>query len=319
MMLLCTSTLIALAIYTRNWPALPWFVCVYTVGTLLSYQCQVLGHEGTPGLVFKTPLFSKIHSVVAFLPVFLGPFGMWWMVEHMWHHNVVVDKCLRYGRQDAMPLRKAIFTLLFINIANVAIALVATILFAVCLVTILLYSVGLRTYAFPQSFPLPPYTKFPQTIHVGFMLNTMAAMAFNFTIYHFYGLMPIAFMFCAGGFMNGLHPLGMRQVQEHYFIKPKQPTYSNYTTVHNFALNINYHVEHHDFPTIPWSRLPQLRKIAPEFYNNIHYYTSYTSILWLFLFDNGIPIETVFEDSPVEGICFSGNFGTVFDSKNKKN
>jgi fatty acid desaturase len=33
-----------------------------------------------------------------------------------------------------------------------------------------------------------------------------------------------------------------------------------------FTLGTNYHCEHHDFPTIPLTKLGQLRKIAPEFY-----------------------------------------------------
>merc|ERR1740138_1257245 len=28
----------------------------------------------------------------------------------------------------------------------------------------------------------------------------------------------------------------------------------------------NYHVEHHDFPEVPLTRLPALRRAAPEFY-----------------------------------------------------
>lgn len=32
------------------------------------------------------------------------------------------------------------------------------------------------------------------------------------------------------------------------------------------TLGTNYHVEHHDFPTIPLHELGKLRKIAPEFY-----------------------------------------------------
>eukprot|EP00746_Dinoflagellata_sp_MGD_P028790 gnl/MRDRNA2_/MRDRNA2_168042_c0_seq1.p1 gnl/MRDRNA2_/MRDRNA2_168042_c0~~gnl/MRDRNA2_/MRDRNA2_168042_c0_seq1.p1 ORF type:complete len:457 (+),score=49.30 gnl/MRDRNA2_/MRDRNA2_168042_c0_seq1:29-1372(+) len=46
-----------------------------------------------------------------------------------------------------------------------------------------------------------------------------------------------------------------------------QATMSTYSQF--FALltgNLTFHVEHHDFPTCPWTRLPAVRKIAPEYY-----------------------------------------------------
>ncbi len=47
-----------------------------------------------------------------------------------------------------------------------------------------------------------------------------------------------------------------------------QPTMSidggRWFTVATFALD--HHVEHHDFPNVPWYRLPKLRRLAPAFY-----------------------------------------------------
>lgn len=49
-----------------------------------------------------------------------------------------------------------------------------------------------------------------------------------------------------------------------------QPTMSMYSKSSGFLTgNLNLHVEHHDFPTVPWIRLPQVTKIAPEFYDNL--------------------------------------------------
>ena len=36
---------------------------------------------------------------------------------------------------------------------------------------------------------------------------------------------------------------------------------------------------------MPWNRLPQIRAIAPEYYNNLSYHTSWTKLLFRFLFD----------------------------------
>ena len=56
----------------------------------------------------------------------------------------------------------------------------------------------------------------------------------------------------------------------------RQPTVSFYTpdTALGGVLDAymgweNYHVEHHDFPDIPMYRLPKLRKLAPEAYDDL--------------------------------------------------
>jgi sphingolipid delta-4 desaturase len=48
---------------------------------------------------------------------------------------------------------------------------------------------------------------------------------------------------------------------------------------------MGYHNEHHDLPSIPWHNLPKLRAMAPEFYNNLKYHTSWTRLLFQFVFD----------------------------------
>merc|ERR1712192_146136 len=46
-----------------------------------------------------------------------------------------------------------------------------------------------------------------------------------------------------------------------------QPTMSTYSWASGLlTANLTYHVEHHDFPNCPWTRLPRIRKVAPEFY-----------------------------------------------------
>eukprot|EP01064_Diplonema_japonicum_P005496 TRINITY_DN13664_c1_g1_i1.p1 TRINITY_DN13664_c1_g1~~TRINITY_DN13664_c1_g1_i1.p1 ORF type:complete len:695 (+),score=88.87 TRINITY_DN13664_c1_g1_i1:70-2085(+) len=82
-------------------------------------------------------------------------------------------------------------------------------------------------------------------------------------------------MFLAG---FGLHPMGAYFLGVHKTApgvagniehnRPCQPTQSCYASpVFSFlTLNLTYHTEHHDFPNLPWSALPKLREIAPEYY-----------------------------------------------------
>jgi sphingolipid delta-4 desaturase len=100
------------------------------------------------------------------------------------------------------------------------------------------------------------------------------------------------YLVLSSAFSVGLHPLGARWIQEHYIIKPGQETYSYYGPYNWVSYNVGYHNEHHDLMVVPWSRLPKLREMAPEFYNNLYYHTSYTSLLLRFLFDRSLTLHS---------------------------
>ena len=86
-------------------------------------------------------------------------------------------------------------------------------------------------------------------------------------------------------FAIGLHPLGARWIQEHYTIDGEQETHSYYGPINNISMNIGYHVEHHDFPNIPWTKIKQLKAMAPEYYDTIKSHDSWVK-LWLdFIFN----------------------------------
>jgi sphingolipid delta-4 desaturase len=79
--------------------------------------------------------------------------------------------------------------------------------------------------------------------------------------------------------------VGARWFQEHYTYDFDQETFSYYGPINLVALNMGYHNEHHDLPSIPWNNLPKLRVMAPEFYDNLKYHTSWTRLLFQFIFD----------------------------------
>jgi fatty acid desaturase len=48
---------------------------------------------------------------------------------------------------------------------------------------------------------------------------------------------------------------------------------------------MGYHNEHHDLPSIPWNNLPKVRALAPEFYDTLKYHSSWSRLLFQFIFD----------------------------------
>jgi sphingolipid delta-4 desaturase len=68
-------------------------------------------------------------------------------------------------------------------------------------------------------------------------------------------------------------------------LAPGQPTNSYYGTLNWFSFFVGYHVEHHDFPGIPWYRLPALRRIASEHYDSLAQVRSLVGLGYRFLTD----------------------------------
>ena len=64
---------------------------------------------------------------------------------------------------------------------------------------------------------------------------------------------------------------------------------------------MGYHNEHHDLPSIPWNNLPKLRAMAPEFYNNLKYHSSWSRLLFQFIFDRRYSLYSRVERTETDG------------------
>ena len=73
-------------------------------------------------------------------------------------------------------------------------------------------------------------------------------------------------------------------------LAPGQETYSYYGPLNKVSFNVGYHNEHHDIVTVPWSKLPEVRRIAPEFYDSLQSYSSWSSLLVRFIRDSNITL-----------------------------
>jgi sphingolipid delta-4 desaturase len=107
---------------------------------------------------------------------------------------------------------------------------------------------------------------------------------------HLWGWGALSYLIASFFFAVGLHPLGARWIQEHYLTSHPQETYSYYGPANVVAMNVGYHNEHHDFPSIPWNRLPRLKGAAPEYYEGLEYHGSWTGLLLRFVFDQELSL-----------------------------
>lgn len=130
-----------------------------------------------------------------------------------------------------------------------------------------------------------------QVFDIWVAANLGAQIVFTAVIWYFMGWHAIAFLLLSFSFSVGLHPLGARWVQEHYLTHSvEQETYSYYGVLNTVAFNVGFHNEHHDFPSIPWNKLPEIKKTAPDYYDTLYYHTSWTKLFLRFLFDREISL-----------------------------
>ncbi len=115
--------------------------------------------------------------------------------------------------------------------------------------------------------------------------NLVLVIAIDVAILLVLGPGALVYLALSTLFALGLHPLGGRWIQEHYVTTPGQETYSYYGPLNKTCFNMGFHNEHHDFATVPWNNLPKVRRLAPEYYDNLASYRSWTAVLLRYIFD----------------------------------
>jgi sphingolipid delta-4 desaturase len=144
----------------------------------------------------------------------------------------------------------------------------------------------------PAFYALRPMIVKPQLPSRWEIFNEIVQITFDLAIIYFWGIKSFLYLTVGTILGLGLHPCAGHFVAEHYEFTKGYETYSYYGPCNYLNLNVGYHYEHHDFPKIPWSNLPQLRKIAPEFYDNLPYYDSYLKVFWRYISDDSVGPHT---------------------------
>jgi sphingolipid delta-4 desaturase len=253
---------LAFAVGNRAWWI--WAPCAYVVGATIDHALWALIHDMTHNLAFRSRSANRITSIVANLPLVV-PGAISFAKYHLLHHRHMGDLELDAGVPGPTEARavgrsgslKALWVALTFLVQGV-----------------------LRPRRLTHVRLLDGWT----------IVNIVVQLSCMVLLFEWAGSAPLKYLIVSSIFAIGLHPLGARWIQEHFALVPGQETYSYYGPLNKVSFNVGYHNEHHDIVTIPWSRLPDVRRIAPEFYEGLHSYSSWTALLVRFLRDRDITL-----------------------------
>ncbi len=238
-------------------------IVAFFVGAFANHSLFVLIHEAAHNLILKNRTLNQILSIIADIPNVV-PSAISFRSYHLKHHSfqgvyeLDADLASRWEAKfiGSSAIGKAFWEMLFP-------------LFQ-----------ALR----------PPRLKEIQFANVWTFVNWIVVFGSDILIVYFFGWTSLLYFVFSFFFSIGFHPLGARWIQEHYLVKPPQETYSYYGPLNIFALNVGYHNEHHDFPSVPWNNLPKIRKAAPEHYDTLYYHKSWFKLWIQFLTDPNISL-----------------------------
>jgi len=260
----------------------PWYMVLlaaFAVGAFANHALFVLIHEFSHNMVFKNRIANLWGGIMCDIPNAF-PSSVSFRKYHLKHHAFQGHYDL-----DADLASKWEARLIGSNFLGKSLWLLFFPLFQ-----------GLR----------PPRLREIQFQSIWVWINLLTVLLIDVLIVVLMGPMALLYLFASFFFSVGLHPLGARWIQEHYLVDSPQETYSYYGPLNKLAFNVGYHNEHHDFSYVPWVNLPKIRKMAPEYYNNITYHTSWTKLLFKFLFDNELSLFSRVLRKDKGGLSVSG-------------
>jgi len=237
------------------------------IGAFANHAMFVVIHDATHNCIFKSNTLNKWAAILADLPNTV-PTAMGFRCYHMKHHSHLGD----YEYDADLPSHwEARF------FGRSALGKAAWLfIFPVFQIT--------RIGRLKGSVPMWGKWTF---------INLGCVVVYDLAVLFLLGPAALFYLFASFWFsVGGLHPLAARWVQEHYTPDPSQETFGYYGILNRVALNIGYHNEHHDFPDIPWSHLPALKKMAPEFYDHLKAHRSWAGLLLQFIFDPQFTLYT---------------------------
>jgi len=256
-----------------SWPA--YLFVAYVFGATITQALFLAIHELAHNLFFKRPQHNRYFAMVANWPIgipYCVPFRGYHLEHHKWQGVDGIDTDIpsrAEGKYIRGPVSKTAWA-----------------------------SCQILTYA------LRPMFIKAQDVTTAHVMNWASQIAFDVLVFYVWGWRPLFyFVFCIF-LAGGLHPCAGHFISEHYVfphLDAIQETYSYYGPLNWLTWNVGYHNEHHDFCNIPWSRLPALKALAPEYYDNLAVCDSWIGVIWDYIMRDEIgPYNRVKRELPAD-------------------
>lgn len=254
-----TQFLLMYILKDKSWPVL--LLVAYCIGGVINHSLMLAIHEISHNLAFghARPMHNRLFGFFANLPIGI-PVSISFKKYHLEHHRYQGDEI----KDTDIPtyLEAKLFCTTFGK-------------FIWVLLQPLFYSFR----------PLVTYPKPPTMLE---LINAVIQIIFDALVVYFFGGRILGYLIIGSVMAMGLHPVAGHFISEHYMFKKGFETYSYYGPLNWITFNVGYHNEHHDFPAVPGSRLPEVKKIAPEFYDTLPQHSSWSAVLYDFIMDPDI-------------------------------
>lgn len=246
-----------------SWPV--FFLVAYVIGGTITHSCFLAIHEVTHNMCFKTRSYNDLFAI--FLnSIVPAPYAMMFKIYHAEHHRY-----LGWDGVDA-DIPTALERKFLSNFLGK------------------IFFVTFQVFFYAGRPPLVRRVKFENMI----VVNYVAQITFDLIILYFFGWWPL-FYFAASVILGcSWHPLAGHFISEHFIFKGdgNQETFSYYGPLNYLMWNAGYHVEHHDFANVPWTRIAKLNTIAPEFYVDLIRTESWFGTLIDFVLDPSVGLSS---------------------------
>lgn len=254
-------TQIAMAYLTSQYANKWWhmYLPAWVIGGTCNHMLMLAMHELAHNLGFKKMLHNRLFSLFANLPL-VFPAAISFKRYHMDHHRYQGEAGVDVDLPT--PIEGRFFQNSWTKFAYV--------------------------YCQLCFYALRPLLVCPKKPGRWEAANAIVCLCFNALIFVTMGHWAIFYLLLSDLLGAGFHPVAAHFIAEHFVFVQGAETYSYYGPLNIFAFNVGYHNEHHDFPAVPGSRLPQVRRIAAEFYDDLPQHSSWCKVLWDFIMDPNI-------------------------------